>query len=58
MDTFIVKSRELTKIASEVSASYVGAHIMGSLREQRQRNIFCDVCIKVGSEEVVAHRSI
>ena len=58
MKEFTVKGSELTEIASEVSVHSVGQQILTSLREQRQQEIFCDICIECGNEKIVAHRVV
>ena len=58
MYDFVLESVQLTQIASEINTSYVGKHIMQSLREQRQENILCDVIIQCGDEQLMAHRTV
>ena len=54
----VVETRKLTKIGSEMKLDCVGKPILQSLREQRRKNLLCDVSIQCGKEHISAHRCV
>ena len=58
MEPLFIESKQLLDLASKTTIDAIGKPILESFGEQRRNRVLCDVVIKVGSEEILAHRCI
>ena len=58
MDGFIVESEQFNKNISDLNPGIIGEPILKSLREQRRKNVLCDVSIECENQQIKAHRCV